>query len=52
VPALRGLPARSPYFHDGSAATLLDVISFYETRFGFEMTLQQKLVLEAFLRSL
>jgi cytochrome c peroxidase len=52
VPALRGLSARSPYFHDGSAATLLDVIAFYETRFGFGMTPQQRLDMQAFLRSL
>jgi hypothetical protein len=33
VPRLRGLAARTPYFHDGSAATLLDVVNFYDLRF-------------------
>ena len=52
VPALRGLAPRAPYFHDGSAATLTDVINFYESRFRMGMTLEQKLDLEAFLRAL
>ena len=30
TPSLRGLAARAPYFHNGSAATLLDVINAYE----------------------
>ena len=30
-PILRGLSARAPYFHNGSAQTLLDVVRFYET---------------------
>ena len=33
-PILRGLSARAPYFHNGSARTLLDVVHFYEKRFG------------------
>jgi hypothetical protein len=33
TPALRGIGARAPYFHDGSAATLEDVVSFYNHRF-------------------
>jgi cytochrome c peroxidase len=52
VPALRGLFARAPFFHDGSAATLTAVIDFYETRFRLGLLPQQKLDLEAFLRSL
>ena len=31
-PILRGLAARAPYFHNGSAATLRDVVEFYERR--------------------
>jgi hypothetical protein len=31
-PIVRGLAARAPYFHNGSAATLLDAVNFYETR--------------------
>ncbi|HSR57169.1 MAG TPA: hypothetical protein VLL57_03225, partial [Candidatus Binataceae bacterium] len=41
-PILRGLAARAPYFHNGSAATLMDVVSFYNQRFGIGFTDQQK----------
>lgn len=51
-PILRGLSARAPYFHNGSARTLLDVVRFYETRFGFTLTSQQESDLVAFLGSL
>ena len=34
TPALRGIGARAPYFHDGSAATLEDVVNFYNHRFA------------------
>jgi cytochrome c peroxidase len=51
-PILRGLAARAPYFHNGSAATLRDVIDFYEQRFQLSFTEEQKSDLEAFLRSL
>jgi hypothetical protein len=37
-PVLRGLPARAPYFHNGSAATLLDVVNFYDSRFLLHLT--------------
>jgi cytochrome c peroxidase len=30
-PILRGLPSRAPYFHNGSADTLSDVIDFYNS---------------------
>ncbi len=33
VPSLRGLAARAPYFHNGSAATLGDVVTFYGAHF-------------------
>ena len=52
VPQLRGLAARAPYFSDGSAATLLDVVSFYNTRFSMGLSGQDELDLVAFLRSL
>jgi cytochrome c peroxidase len=52
VPALRGLAARPPYFHDGSAATLMDVVDFYDQRFGSGFTDQQKQNLVAFLQAL
>ena len=51
-PVLRGLAARPPYFHDGSAATLADVIAFYDTRFQARFTEQEKADLLAFLLAL
>jgi cytochrome c peroxidase len=51
-PVLRGLAARAPYFHNGSAATLSDVVEFYNQRFGIGLTAQQKADLVAFLNSL
>jgi cytochrome c peroxidase len=51
-PILRGLAARAPYFHNGSAQTLLDVVRFYETRFGLILTPQEESDLVAFLNSL
>jgi cytochrome c peroxidase len=52
VPQLRGLAARAPYFHDGSAATLVDVVDFYNGRFGIGLSAQEKLDLVNFLRAL
>jgi hypothetical protein len=51
-PILRGLSARAPYFHNGSAQTLLDVVRFYENRFGLVLTPQEKSDLVAFLSTL
>jgi hypothetical protein len=51
-PILRGLAARAPYFHNGSAATLEDVIDFYESRFNIGLTAQERSDLIAFLRAL
>lgn len=51
-PVLRALPARAPYFHNGSAATLGDVLDFYDTRFSIGLTAQEKQDLIAFLCSL
>jgi hypothetical protein len=51
-PILRGLAARAPYFHNGSAATLMDVVDFYDTRFNVHMSTQQKSDLVAFLSAL
>lgn len=51
-PILRGLSARAPYFHNGSAQTLLDVVRFYEGRFGVSFTAQEEADLVAFLSSL
>jgi len=43
---------RGPYFHNGSAATLLDVVNFYEKRFEIGLTEQEKADLVAFLSAL
>jgi hypothetical protein len=51
-PVLRALAARPPYFHDGSAATLTDVIKFYDMRFQARFTEREKADLLAFLRAL
>jgi cytochrome c peroxidase len=51
-PVLRGLAARAPYFHNGSAATLGEAVDFYETRFNLGLTEQEKQDLVAFLQTL
>lgn len=51
-PVLRGLAGRAPYFRNGSAATLRDVVDFYNTRFGLDLTGQQQKDLVAFLKTL
>jgi cytochrome c peroxidase len=51
-PILRGLAGRAPYFHNGSAATLLDVVNFYVQRFNLTFTDAQKADLVAFLNTL
>jgi cytochrome c peroxidase len=51
-PILRGLAGRAPYFHNGSAATLLDAVNFYDTRFGLHLSQQDKDDLVAFLKTL
>ena len=49
---LRALWQHAPYFHDGSAATLLDVVEHYDTHFGLKLTAAQKADLVEFLKSL
>jgi hypothetical protein len=49
---LRGLAARAPYFHNGSAANLPQVVEFYDRRFRMHLTQQQKADLAAFLAAL
>jgi hypothetical protein len=41
VPSLRGLGARAPYFHNGSAKTLNDVMNFYNRRFNIGFTAEE-----------
>ena len=53
---LRGLwnppQLRGPYFHDGSAATLDEVVSHYEQRFGFSLSERQRRDLVEYLKTL
>jgi cytochrome c peroxidase len=52
VPSLRGLSNRAPYFHDGSAPALLDVVSYLDNRFAIGLTDGDKRDLVAFLSAL
>lgn len=51
-PVLRGVVAHAPYFHNGSAETLEDVVEFYDTRFTIGLSNREKRDLVAFLRAL
>jgi hypothetical protein len=63
TPGLRNVGLRGPYFHNGSAATLEDVVAFYNRGGDFNgpnkhplirplgLTLQQRTALVAYLRS-
>jgi cytochrome c peroxidase len=51
-PILRGLAGRAPYFHNGAARRLQDVVEFYNQRFNLSLTEQQKSDLVAFLQTL
>lgn len=51
-PILRGLPSRAPYFHNGSADSLGEVVDFYDKRFSVGFTPQEKKDLIAFLSAL
>ena len=52
TPVLRGLAARAPYFHNGSARTLLDLVEFYDARFRIRLGPREKADLVAFLSTL
>lgn len=52
TPTLRGLAARAPYFHNGIAETLEEVVRHYETQLGFIFTDEQRTDLVAFLKAL
>jgi hypothetical protein len=51
-PVLRSLASRAPYFHNGSAQTLQDVVTFYQKRFNVVFTPQEEADLIAFLNAL
>ena len=52
TPTLRALGARAPYFHNGIAPTLTDVVLHYERHLGFVFTDQERADLVAFLNAL
>ena len=51
-PTLRALAPRAPYFHNGFAKDLDDVVRFYDDRFGIGFTDQERDDLVAFLKAL
>lgn len=48
----RGLAARAPYFSNGSAASIRELIDYYDRRYNIQFSEQEKLDLEHFLSSL
>jgi cytochrome c peroxidase len=52
VPVLRNLAAHPPYFHNGTAKTLADVVTFYDSRFVISLSEREKADLVAFLSAL
>jgi len=52
APPLRGLAARSPYFHDGQAHSIDEVIKFYDARFNIGLTGNERKDLGNFLEAL
>ena len=51
-PTLRALSARAPYFHNGAADSIDEVISFYDRRFHIGFTTPEVADLKAFLQTL
>ncbi len=49
---LRGVWQHPPYFHDGSAPTLADVVERYDAASGLGLTAEQKADLVEYLKSL
>jgi len=52
IQQFRGLSARAPYFSNGSAANLRELVDFYDRRFNIRYTEQEKQDLINFLRVL
>lgn len=48
---LRALALRGPYFHNGIAATLEDVVELYDSRWTLNLTVEQKADLVQYLKS-
>ncbi len=51
-PILRGLASRAPYFHNGAAANLSQIVNFYNQRFQMGLSSQQMQDLINFLQTL
>ena len=51
VPVIRGIASRSPYFHNGSAQQITNLVQFYNARFNIGLTAQQQADLEVFLEA-
>jgi cytochrome c peroxidase len=51
-PILRGLAARAPFFHNGAAKDVHEVVDFYDQRFQMSLSDVEKAQLAAFLNSL
>ena len=51
-PTLCALAPRAPYFHNGFAASLDEVVAFYNTRFSIGFTVPEQRDLVAFLNAL
>lgn len=52
TPPLKGVWQHAPYFHDGSAATLIDVVRTYDRKRSLGLTQQQMTDLSEYLKSL
>jgi cytochrome c peroxidase len=52
VPVLRGLSARTPYFHNGTASSLQELVNFYNARFNMNLNQGQITDLINFLNAL
>ena len=52
APILRGLALRAPYFRNGIAANLSQMVNFYKQRFQIGLTSQQMQDLINFLQTL
>jgi cytochrome c peroxidase len=51
-PVLRNLAARAPFFHNGAAETLDDLVDFYNQNFSIGLTHREHRDLVAFLKAL
>jgi len=51
-PVLRNLAARAPFFHNGAAETLDDLVTFYDQNFSINLSAREHQDLVAFLKAL